>query len=224
MTNYDDCFKENNIWFCKRKGVLIVGNNKTEEYQNAVVTQPIQNKIVIPVSIRGEKIRELGSYSFSNCTTLTHVNIQARIYQINQEAFWQCKRLEEIRIPSTCIFIFQWGIQTHDPSLGTSAINTYKTLNIIFESRSRLKFLDDHAISYRENVNIFFCNKVEPEFHERALFRTTNVRVYSPSSFVFHGNNTIPFSYTEHCYSRQTCKIQKRSPTNILSMIFLLYK
>ena len=224
MSSYKDCFNENNIWYCLRNNVYIVGNNESGNTQNAFVTDSGQSHVTIPISVRGQSIREIGCKAFLSCITLTHVNIKARIYQINPYAFCECKKLEEIRIPNTCEYICEWGIQTYDSSIGNSNPNPYKSLSVIFEPKSRIKRIDTHGISYRSNVNIFFCNKVDPYIDQSAFTKTINVNVFSPVSFTFNGAQTLNYAYSSQCFAKVTCKMQRTSFQIKLLLIFIAYK
>ena len=226
MSAYENCFSENNIWYCLRNNVYIVGNNESGNgnIQNAFVSDSDQSHVTIPVSAGGFRIREIGSFAFCCCFTLTHVNIRARIYQINSHAFQECKNLEEIRIPNTCEYIGSWGIQTYDQSIGNNNPNPYKSLSVIFEPKSRIKSIDSHGISYRTNVNIFFCNKVDLYLDEEAFIKAINIDVYSPVSFVFNGVQTLNHPYPSQCFAGLTCKTQRKSSQLTLFLTFMICK
>lgn len=222
MSSYDDCFQNNNIWYCKRNNIFIVGNNETD-YSNAIVSQPLQSEITIPYSVYGHAIKEVGKNAFRECSALSRVNIRAKIYQINQFAFCRCKRLEEIIIPATCLYIFQWGIQTWDSTQGQTSPNPYKSLNVIFKPFSKLQLLQTHAISYRENLNIFFCNNVNPVVDQKAFYRSKNVNFYSPESFVFNGKETIKYD-SQYCHEKVTYNTIRKTSVLFVLSIFLCIK
>jgi hypothetical protein len=105
-------------------------------------------------------------------------------------------------------FIGQWGIQTYDGHYenGIQA-PTPGTISIIFEPNSKLSYIGDHGIAYRENVHLYFFNYINPKIHDNAFYRVKNIIIFSPSSFTFfnHHTNTTKNQYPYICSFSRKC-------------------
>ena len=58
-------------------------------------------ELVIPVEIEGYPVTSIGSFAFSECNSLTSINIPEGVTSIGQHAFSWCNGLTSITIPKT---------------------------------------------------------------------------------------------------------------------------
>ena len=215
-----NCIEYLNVKYCFVNNIFIVGDNVSR----ALISTPQNGIIFIPYKINDNEIKEIGANSFSSCNTIEQVTIEARITQINEYAFGWCAKLERINIPNTCKIIQKWGIQTYNTTLGNSLPNPYKSLTIFFEANSKIKYIDTHGISYRENVNIYTCERINPILNPETFKKVTNLKIYSPASFVLNKIRSTTREYSSQC--KRIISIQRKcSNKNSVSLfvyVFLL--
>ena len=209
------CIEYLNVRYCFVNSIFIVGDNVS----CALVSNPQNGIIFIPYKINDTEVKELGAKSFSQCRTIEQVTIEARITQINKYAFLECEKLERINIPNTCKIIQPWGIQTYNATLGKSLPNPYKSLTIFFEANSKIKYIDTHGISYREDVNIYTCERINPILNSETFKGVTNLKIYSPASFVLNKTRSTTREFSSQC--KRIISIQRKcSNKNTVSLFF----
>ena len=190
-----NCVDYGNVRYCVVNDIFIVGNNESK----ALVSEPLDGIIFIPLKVNSSEVKEIGAKSFMGCSSIERVTIEARITQINNRAFCQCMKLVSINIPNTCRIIQQWGIQTYNITQGNNLPNSYKSLTIFFEPNSKIKFIDTHGISFRENVNIYTCERINPTLNSQTFIKVTNLKIYSPVSFVLKDVRSITSNISSQC-------------------------
>ena len=94
-------------------------DDKTEDYytylvenNRAVITSvdnSISGDIIIPSSLGGYTVTEIGSYAFSGCRNLVNVTIPQNVARIGINAFYNCSSLESIDIPQTVEYIGEYA-------------------------------------------------------------------------------------------------------------------
>lgn len=213
----ENCIEYEEIYYCRVNGAFSVGTGSSSA-KNAVVKSPLKSHILIPKAVKENEVKEIAVNAFFECSELSEVTIEARIVKINHHAFCRCCSLTKINIPNTCESIDAWGIQTYNIS-SNDATNPFKSLNVYFEPNSKLKAIEQIGIALRENVNLYFCEKVNVEINKDAFQSVTNLKVYSPFSFTFNGIRTITKNYSSLCYVPKTCFRQTKKYLH-LSMCF----
>lgn len=120
--------------------------------------------------------------------------------------------------------ILQWGIQTYNLTYNDNRPNPYKSLTIFFEPNSIIKYIGSNGIAYRENVNIYTCEKIKPLIEIDTFTKVTNLNIYSPASFVFKNTRSITKSFSSQCKInvtfQQRCS-NKRNAYLFLYMVLL---
>ncbi|MDE6473490.1 MAG: leucine-rich repeat domain-containing protein, partial [Clostridia bacterium] len=81
-------------WGYTKDGVMTIAGYSGE------ITQ-----VVIPRMINRHSVTHIGSYAFSNCSSLTSIEIPSGVTSIGFEAFSGCSRLTSIEIPSSVMTI-----------------------------------------------------------------------------------------------------------------------
>ena len=190
-----NCVTYGNVNYCLVKDTFIVGDNVS----CALVSDPTDGILFIPFKVNSSEVKEIGANAFTGCSSIERVTIEARITQINNDAFRECLKLVSINIPNTCRLIKEWGIQTYNSTLGNSLPNQYKSLTIFFEPNSKIKYIDTHGISYRENVNIYTCERINPILQKNSFIKVSNLRIYSPSSFVMNNTRSTTSKISSQC-------------------------
>ena len=77
-------------------GGIFVGNTNAPF---AAVSTDISGQLVIPETIEGKAVTEIGPYAFSGCSLLTKVVIPSSATNIGESAFQGCGRLPNICLP-----------------------------------------------------------------------------------------------------------------------------
>ena len=65
----------------------------------AAVPTDISGQIVIPETLGGVPVTQIGNYAFWNCSSLESVVIPEGVTEIGRYAFWNCSSLESVVIP-----------------------------------------------------------------------------------------------------------------------------
>ena len=199
-----DCEYSNEFKYCNVEGIFMLGDNSTN-VKNALKDDAKCPELVeIPVSVNGRKVEEIGYKAFEECNNIKEIRIYARITRINSHAFWECSSLERIYLPSTLQYIYDSGIHTYNSSVGNEIPNPGLT-EVIFQKNSHLKFIGSQGISYRENMHIYICEEISPEFDKKPFNWAKNVRIFSPYSFHFYEYDTIVTPYLSFCINPLTC-------------------
>lgn len=79
-----------------------------EEGQATVTNGPIRGDIVIPSSLGGYPVTEIGWYAFEGCRGITSVKIPSSVRSINRSAFARCTGLTTVDIPEGVTRIGDW--------------------------------------------------------------------------------------------------------------------
>ena len=186
----NNCKYDNqHIQYCEIDGEWYVGDNESKAYSNFT-----PSKIVIPETIEnGQNIKFIGACAFTQNYVLTFVKINARIEAIHSHGFANCPNLQYINIPSTLKIIYSNGIQCWEFSqLGSLRKGT---LIVAFEYDSQLQEISDQVFSFKEFLNIYICNEINPKINGE-IFKMTTVRIYSTNKFSFNG---IPATLSYTC-------------------------
>ena len=142
--------------------------------------------IIIPEKVNGFSVVEIGYAAFAKLEALETVQIDARIVQINQFAFYGCSSLMSINIPPTVKFIGFASISALKfNASGTSLREQYTTstgvLTVKFEPNSTITTIQKYGIERKEHVIIYYCGYVEPDILPGSLFfGATSKIVFSP--------------------------------------------
>lgn len=91
----------NHIFSTDGEGTLIGYNNAFES---------LGKSLVIPSSIGDEKIMTIGKYAFSESDTISSITISEGIELIDESAFYYCKNLSEVYLPSSLERIGPWAL------------------------------------------------------------------------------------------------------------------
>ena len=175
----EKCGEWNGLSFYLINNICILGNNQTSALSDVNLCP---ETVIIPPKVNGYSVLELGRYSLTHCKNMKELIILARITQINEYATWACENLVKVNIPYTCKYIFYSGIHMWN-STRNERVPTPGTANITFEPNSQLTFIGPQGISFRENVNIFFCSKVNMINVDGYPFAFTNPHFFSPYKF-----------------------------------------
>ena len=132
---------------------VYVGNeNSTSHSVNDVKTATAvdadysKTDLVIPATVSGYQVVEIGSRAFRKCHYLRTVTIKANIRQISTYAFYECKNLTNINIPPSVQFL-GYGAISCITETGATANGV---LTIKFEPNSTIKYIDTFAIERKQ--------------------------------------------------------------------------
>ena len=215
-----ECEEWHEFKFCTVNNIFILGDNQTAS-SGLVNAGKYPSLVIIPPYVNGKEVKEIGAYSLKNCPLIKEIIIEARITQINIYATWGCASLEKIKIPNTCLYIFNSGIHIWNSTLKSGVTNP-GTSRVMFEPNSKISFIGYQGISYRENIYLYFCNKVNPSFSSGAFNCNKKLVVYSPVSFIFNGKRTNSSEYFSACSIPKTCLIQRKRRMQFYLCIILL--
>ena len=178
---------ENGIIYSFVNNKWIVGTNSSEHSGNAVPpNQNAPSHLVIPKTIEGHKITEIGAYAFRDHSEIVSVQINAEITQINHHAFSRCFNLYFINIPATVLYLFRHSLTCGISPTDISSISSI----IIFESPSKLTFVESYTFANTKQYIIYFCGKTSPKFTEPCFDGVQGVTIYSQNEMVFLGKPT----------------------------------
>ena len=128
---------------CTVNGRLIVGDNTTLSGNGLASTSNEPEILIIPPSINGVEIKEIGQYSFYQRKKIRRLVIEARIEQIGSHAFFGCEVLDEINIPNSLTMLCHSAIDLFNSSRGS--VTNPGTTRIYFEANSKLKYITSHS-------------------------------------------------------------------------------
>ena len=215
------CTTINGIKYCVINNILMTGDNSTNE-RNAI-DGSLPRKITIKNRIDQELVREVGRNSFTACEIITSVIIEEGIYKINFEAFYKCKNLVSVIVPSSVTFIGQGGICPSDKNSPEEA--TKGTLHVNIEGPSSLEMLGFCGIGRRETILINYCSNKAPNLQGRAFHKATTVNIYSIKKFSIDSRET---TVSEKACLRKSCitknaynSVKYAIHTNILLLTIL---
>ena len=200
MSSEIDCYFYDQFKYCNVNGVFMLGNG-TDYPHNALdnnITGP--QTLIVPRSVHGMAVQEIGHRALFQCLNIKKIIIEARITVIRNEGISQMKSLEYISLPNTLTRIEDWGIHFYDPELPNYTPNN-GSATIVFEPNSRLSYVGNHGISYKETLNIYFCDPVYPVLDPATFFRVTHLHIYSMFQFSLNTTESIVthIPYCQRC-------------------------
>ena len=207
-----------NVNYYLKDSYYIVGDNSTEG--SGITSTSITGEIEIIEKIEGIEVKEIGCYAFRQ-SKISRVIIRARLKSINRAAFYCCKYLTYINIPSTVTFI------------GMNAINSgesqkYELAGIVEfeEGRKEKLYLKTRAISRRQLYYIIYPSSIAPTCESDAMQYVETAHVCAPTVFSFCQFQTTTNSSEcpSSSYPRKGIKkgnIKKRAKMLINTAIFL---
>ena len=178
MSSIEDCGVYNEFSYYFVNGKCILGDNSTSAF---ISGKTCPKTIIIPPKVNDNPVLEIGCNAIYNLVNLRELIILARITQINSRGIYSCPNLEKVNVPNTCLYIFYSGIHMWNHTLGNHVPNP-GTTNVTFEPNTQIAYISYHGIVYRENINIFFCNKVNLTTNGDP-FQFSNTKLYSPYSY-----------------------------------------
>ena len=219
-----ECLIYGSLRYCTVNGVFMVGDNTSTPRNGLFEPNNCPNLLVIPFSVQGKKVEQIGSLSFYECHQINIIIIEAMITVIHHAAFERSFNLQRVYLPNTLEIIYGWGFQMYN---GSSVSASHGSVDFIFEPNSKLRYIGDHAMSYKEHVNIFICDYMNPSFNGNPFASVVNVTFFSPKSFHIYGRNTITENYfplCSHNNNHSFCQqyIQKNLINIIISLILYI--
>ena len=151
---------------------LIVGDNKTQ--QTGITNPSYSGEIVIPETVEGKRVKEIGYYAFYRCSEITKVTIHANITSINYHAFAYCSKINYINVPSTVTFIGQGGMGLiyYDKVNGSYTVDLMTTVKFN-EGRTEKVYISSYGIDGRVKFNIIYPSNLEPLYNPNYQFYYT---------------------------------------------------
>ena len=169
-------------------------------------------KLVIPSIIDGKKIEEISLYAFYAYTCLEEVIISDGIKEIKTYAFGHCENLNNVIISPSVERIEKCGIHclnhtlfSNNSNTNTKLLTSSGVITITFLPKSNLKYLEQYAISRKENIVIYFLGYSSPQSHSNPFYKEylNSITVYSSHVKYFGGirvknnaSNNIDCSYS----------------------------
>ena len=203
-------------------GKWIIGTNKSIQ-RNGVYNWELAGPVLtIPSVINGHQIEEIGQWAFFGCYYIEEVFISNSIKSINNRSFSDCFNLRSIVIPPSVEFIGYCGIHTYNASLASinlslpnsSEDSSNGTLTVVFQPNSQIKYIDQHGISRKKNIIIYYNDKSYFPCHKDPFFKSVlySIKIYSPYTNSFCNYPTI------HAF---TCKQNLWHQKSLFFFIFL---
>ena len=173
-------------------GVRMYGTNKTSNYNGVVNWKLIGPKLVLPSSLDGNKITEVGQYAFCGCNYLKELHISDGIKAIHSHAFAYCPNLTTVIVSPTVEFLYYCAFHAYNRSR-TEIFTSEGTMTVTFLANSMIKYIDKYAITRKEHIVIIYHGKVAPKYGENPFYREVilSVKVYSTYLHSFCGLRTI---------------------------------
>ena len=207
----DDCDEWHEFRFCHINGSYMLGDNSSDLKNGLVDISICPNIVIIPHSVNGTDIKEIGKNAMYDCKNIIELYIFARITQINHAAFRLCSNIIKVYLPNTLEFIFNDAINVYDSKNGLNIVNP-GTTEVFFEQNSKLRFLGSHSISYRYTMKLYFCNHVKVTIENDPFAKVNEIKIYSPINFVLKNIKSSKTNISSQCIVqyRNTCIINKR--------------
>ena len=218
----EGCEEYGDFYYCLRGGKYILGDNSSSS-ANALITNHVcPEKIIVPVYVNGHKIEEIGSHALQGCNKIRILVIKARITQINEYAFYEGTSLREVYLPNTLINIMAHSIHVWNRTLGSGVVNPGVT-EIFFEKNSKLAFINDQGISYRENMILYTCTAINPKLHTYAFNIVSRLTIISPMVFSIKGSYSVQSSlYNCGMRDGKTCDAQRRQSSSWYCVLIVI--
>ena len=186
----------------------------------------ISGKVTIPETVNDKKVTEVGVFAFYRCVYVTEFDIQARITIIKTNGFDQCKGLLKINIPNTVTTLEVNAITCTEPS---TTDKTSGNIHIFFEPHSQIASLAVASFGYRDNIYVYMCEPLQPDFEQNAFLKYTSVTIYSndisSTTFANHPITHLSLNYCSPHYNILTniiyCK-EMFSSIKVFTFVFII--
>ena len=204
--------------------IWIIGTNKSQPHNAISDVSLLTPSLVIPSTIDGHHIEEIGYAAFWRLSILEEVFISDSIKIIRERAFSDCYNLKSVVIPSSIELIENMGIHcynltlqiTEGDELDNNMYTAKGTLNVTFLPNSRFLQLLGGSITRKENINIYYYGHTAP-FCKSDPFASSvskSVKIIAPYIPRLCGYKTI---------HPNSCQAKKRSfSLSILCFVFTL--
>lgn len=218
----------NGIRYYQFDNYYVVGDNKSSSV-NAVSSTSFSGEIIIPESVNGRVIKEIGRYAFDKCRLITKVIIYAKITSINTYSFRDCIGLTYLNIPPTVTFIgyaaLFLGIDSESQVIDlaiTVEFNKGRTKEIVFSG---------FEFSFRTKINIIYPYNYPPQGCVSSVFKKVQTTVIcAPSEFSFCSKQTTTdsskcssnFSKLFERKQNTLSNIKRHASIIILSLLIIL--
>ena len=187
--NYD-CYDYNDFKYCNVNNIFMLGDNSTNIHNALVSGKSEPDVVTIPRTVNGIAVQQIGRMALFKCHYIKKIIIEARITLINQNGFAEMKSLTFISLPNTLEYIYEWGIHLYNPEYPDGTPNP-GSATIIFEPGSKLKHIGNHGISYKDTINIYICEPVNPLINKNGIVFINNLNIYSLHDFIINGTKSI---------------------------------
>ena len=211
----NDCFDKDNIKYCKIDALHVsVGNRK----ESAAVDNHQFVDLVIPKTVNGFIITEIGYGAFTNQYSLEHVTILAKINKIYDHAFYCCPNLSVINIPSSVVSLGAGAIS----GLSENGAAGKGNIDVFFDYPSSLQTLDYLAFEQKESFTIYFGGNKVPSSIDSMMFKNAkSVKIYSITAMKFNDIDTIPIG--REFFARHACLITRNNCRKTTPRVALVY-
>ena len=211
-----NCINDEWLKFCTVNNTLILGTDETARNNGLIDPSNYPSTLFIPRTVQGMNIEAIGQYALCGLTNMKRIIIDARIKTIYHHGISSMLSLEYIQLPNTlerieysAIHFWNESRKDHVTNLGIATV--------VFEPNSKLKFIDDHGISYKETINIISCSILKPQLHSGAFAFVDHVYIFSPYRFSLLKYRSIQNNYSEYC---TTCTMKTNKSLFSVRFVF----
>ena len=193
-----ECVTNEEFKYCTINGVFLLGDDTGNSGNALREGFECPQTVYIPRKVQGKEVKEIGQYALSFCTNIRRIIVDARITTIRNFGFGALASLEYVKLPNTLEHIGIQGVHFWNKSLGDLVTNPGTGI-VVFEPNSKLKRIDSHGISYKENLIIVTCDSLKPSIDQDAFVFCKTVTIYSPFPFTLLGHHSHQYNYSESC-------------------------
>ena len=202
-------FVDKLIFDCNENDCCIGSRTSLAHASTSGITDPSYvGKVTIPEFHERKPIRYIGYCAFFDCSKITEVKIDARVFSIYKYAFGYMPSLTSINIPQTCTYIGTASIYPLNSS-NVANPNATGSLTVYFEPNSKIENISRCAFGRKEKIILIMCEKIK-------TLENSNIQLYqyvdcfeilSPYAFSIGGINTIATKYIvcKHATHIRTC-------------------